>query len=121
MGGFIVQFRGLRYWRAGPIRWWRLPNLADEPKALSGDCPHQALLIAAVADCLADRIDVAGHGRFGDDASAPHRVQQIMLADDAFVVPHQIDQQVEDLRSDRNRLGLPGELTPVSVEHAVSE
>ena len=34
---------------------------------------------------------------------------------------HQIEQQVEDLRPDRDRLGPPGELPPVGIEHVVSE
>ena len=52
----------------------------------------------------------------------PHTaLQQIVLADDALAVAHQVDQQVEDLRPDRNNLGPPGELPPVRVKHAVSE
>ena len=82
----------------------RLPDVADEAEPLAGDRPDQALLLAAVADRLAHRIDVAGQGRFGDDPPAPHRIQQVVLADDALAVLHQIEQQVEDLRPDRDRL-----------------
>ena len=94
---------------------------ADEPEAFAGERADQALLLAAVADRLAHRVDVTGQGRFGDDPPVPHRLQQIVLADDAFAVAHQVDQQVEDLRPNRNDLGPPGELPPVRVKHAVSE
>ena len=96
-------------------------DVADEPESFAGDRADQALLLAAVADRLAHRIDVTGQGRFGDDPPTPHRIQQIILADDALAVLHQVEQQVEDLRPDRNRLGPPGELPPVGVEHVVSE
>jgi hypothetical protein len=50
------------------------------------------------------RIDMTGQGRFRDDPSVAHPVQQLILADDVLTVLHQIEQQVEDLRPDRNRV-----------------
>ena len=94
---------------------------ADEPEAFASERADQALLLAAVADRLAHRVDVTGQGRFGDDPSVPYRLQQIVLADDAFAVAHQVNQQVEDFRPNRNNLRPPGELPPVRVKHAVSE
>ena len=58
---------------------------------------------------------------FGDDAPGPHRVQQVILADDVLAVLHEIEQQIEDLRPDRNGLGMPGQLPPIRVERIVSE
>src|SRR5918994_1851026 len=52
-------------------------------------------------------IDMTGERRFGDDPSVPHHIQQLVLADDVLTVLHQIEQQVEDLRPDRNGLGAP--------------
>jgi len=90
-------------------------------EAFAGDCSDEALFLAAVADRLADRIDMTGRSRFRDKASAPHCVQQVVFSDDALAILHQIDQQVEDLGPDRNRLGSPGQLPSVGVEHVASE
>ncbi len=108
-------------WPPGESARLRFPNVADEPEAFAGDCADQALLFAAVADRLADRIEMTGEGRFGDDPATPHCVQHVILADDALAVPNQIEQQIEDLRPDGDHLGPPGELAPVGVEHAVGE
>jgi hypothetical protein len=64
---------------------------------------------------------MTGQGRFRDDPSVAHPVQQLILADDVLTVLHQIEQQVEDLRPDRNRLGAPRELPSFRVEHVVLE
>ena len=45
---------------------------------------------------------------FGHDAAAPDRRDQIVLADDAVAVLHQVNQQVEHLRLDRNQLARRG-------------
>ena len=49
-------------------------DLADEAETLAGDRPDQALLLAAVADGLANRVDMAGQRRFRDDPAAPYRL-----------------------------------------------
>jgi hypothetical protein len=99
----------------------RFSDLANEPEALAGNRSDQALTFTAIADRLANCIDMAGHRRFRDDPPAPHRMQQAILADNALAVLHQVDQQVEDLRPNGNRLGSPGQLPPLRVEHAVSK
>ena len=43
------------------------------------------------------------------------------IADDVLAVPHQMEQQVEDLRPDGDRLGAARELPPVRVDHVVLE
>lgn len=48
-------------------------------------------------------------------------MQKIILADNTLAIRHQIDQQVEDLPPRRDDLGLPGELPPIRVEHAISK
>jgi hypothetical protein len=103
------------------VRRFHLPNVADKPDTLARDRPDQALLVPAVADCFAHRVDMAGQSRLGDDSPVPHRVEQVVLADDALAVPHQEKQQVEDLWPDRNRAGLPHEFPPVGIERAISD
>ncbi len=97
------------------------PHITDEPEALPRDRSEQVLLLAAVADCLADRVDMTGQGRFGNDPAAPHRIQQAILADHAVAVLHEIEKQIEDLRPNRNRFVPARQLSLLGVEHAVSE
>ena len=73
-------------------------HVADKAQALARDGADQPLLVAVVADRLADGIDPAGQRRFRDDAAAPDRRDQVVLADDAVAVLDQADQQVEHLR-----------------------
>jgi hypothetical protein len=93
--------------------------LQDASRA--GDRPDQALLFTAVTDRLAHGVDVAGQGRFGDDAPAPDHSQQVVLADDVLAILHEVEQQVEDLRPNRDGLGMPGQLPPIGVERVLSE
>ena len=58
---------------------------------------------------------------FGDDPSVPDRVEQIVLADDVLAVLDQMDEQVEDLRPDRDGPRSPGEFPPVKVEQIIFE
>src|ERR1700710_1595647 len=92
-----MRWGGLRHSRS--VRRLDLADVADKAKSLAGDGPDQALFPAAVADRLAHRIDMTGQRRLGDDTAAPYRAQHIVLADDVLPVPHQIDQEVEHLRS----------------------
>jgi len=81
-----------------------LLHLADEAKAPARNGANQPLLLAAVTDRLARRVDAAGQGRFRYDAADPDRGDEIVLTDDVIAVAQQIDQQVEDLRLDSNRV-----------------
>ena len=58
---------------------------------------------------------------FGDDPAAPDRLQEIVLADDAFAVPNQVDQEVEDLRFERDPLAAPPEFAPINVKHMIGK
>ena len=105
-GPWGIRRRGIRRGLDGiGCRRLRFPDLADEAESLARDGADQALLLAAVADRLAHRVDVAGQSRFGNDASGPDRVQKGILADDVLAVLHEVKQQIEDLRADRNDLG----------------
>ena len=102
------------------VRGFRL-HVADEAKAFSRKGADHDLILAAVADRPARRVDPARQRGFGDDAAIPDRLDQIVLGDDVVAVFDQVNQQVEDFRPNRNNLRPPGELPPVRVKHAVSE
>jgi hypothetical protein len=56
-----------------------------------------------------------------DNRAAPHRFQQVVLADDAIAVPNQIDQEIKDLRFERDQLGAPPELPPVNIKRVIAK
>ena len=91
-------------------------DVADEAEALARNGADQLLLFATVADRLARGVDPAGQGRVRHDAAAPDRSDEIVLADDVVAAFDQIDQQVEHLRLDGNRLGAAAQLPPVGVK-----
>ncbi len=96
-------------------------HVANEAEALARNCAEQLLLLAIVTDGLAYRIDVAGERRFRDDATGPHGLEQMILADDAVTILQQIEQQVEDLRAYGDGVRGAGELAPIRVEDAICE
>jgi hypothetical protein len=51
-----------------------------------------------------------------DNPAVPDRSDEIVLADDAVAVLHQVDQQVEHLRLDINRLGPAAQFAPVGIK-----
>ena len=69
----------------------------------------------------ARRIDAIGNSRFRDDAAVPYGPQQLVCGDDAFRVLHEIDQQVEDLGLDHDRLGAAPQLAPRDIEEVIVE
>src|SRR6266446_8015495 len=93
---------------------------ADKATALTGHGPNQILRRAAVADRLAHRVDPAGHCRFGHDPAAPDRLQQVVPADDAVAVLHQVNEKVEDLRFERDQLAAPPEFAPIYVKYMIA-
>src|SRR5262252_8417466 len=95
--------------------------MADEAETLAGDRPDKALLLAGVADGLANRVDVTGDRRFRDDPAAPYRLQQVVLANDAVAVPDEMQQQVEDLRPDGHDFRAMCELPAFRVEHVAAK
>jgi hypothetical protein len=58
---------------------------------------------------------------FGDDPATPDRLQQIVFADDAFAVPDQVNQEVEDLRFECDPLAVPPEFAPIDVKQVIGK
>ncbi|MCY1235083.1 hypothetical protein D9M72_476870 [compost metagenome] len=85
-GGFVDA------WSIGLARLPRPagPDFANEAVTLAGDRANEALLLSAIADRLANRVDMAGDGRFRDDPAAPHCLEQVILADDSIAVADQM-------------------------------
>ena len=93
----------------------------DKADVLAWYGADQPLDFTAVADRPAHRADAASQGRFGDDPPTPYRGQQVVLADHPVAVLQEIDQEIEDLRFEGDRLCAPPLLPPVRVEHMIAE
>src|SRR5262245_56627302 len=93
----------------------------DEAKAFLGECPNEALLVAAVANGPAHRIYPAGQRRFRNNSAAPNRGDEVVLADDTVTIFHQINQHIEDLRFESDKLAAAAQFAPVGVQQAVFE
>jgi len=79
------------------------------------------LCLAIVAERSARRIYAGGERRIQHDPSAPYRLQQVVLADDRIPLLHQIEEEVEDLRFDGDRLGAAPQLAPLVIEHVIAK
>jgi hypothetical protein len=101
--------------RVGSRRCFR--ELTDKPESSARDCPDQTLLFAAVAERMTRGMNVASQCRQGHGPAAPDGVEEFIFTDHPLVIAYQIDQQVENLRSNCNQLGPAPQLTPFDIEH----
>ncbi len=97
---------------AGPA----VPDVADKADALAGKRPHQTLRRTVVAERAAHRVDPRRQRRFGDDAPAPHLLQQIVLADDPVAVPHEIAKQIEGFGFEIYNLAAAAQFAAFDIE-----
>jgi hypothetical protein len=93
----------------------------DELVAPAVHRPDDRLAAAVVGDRLAHRLDARGERRLGDEAVAPHLVEQLLLADHASPPLHEIRQQVERLRFELDLLAVAAQHDPLEIELAVRE
>ncbi len=96
-----------------------LLDLADEAEAALVEGADEDLIVAAVADRLAGCVDAARQRRLGHDAAVPDLVKDLVLRDDAVVVPDQEGQKVEDLRLDMHGLAAAAQLLPAKIKLVV--
>ena len=81
-----------------------LLHLADEAESALVDGADHLLRAAVVADRAPRRADARVERRVRHHAPLPHRLEQLVLADDAIAVLQQIGEHVEHLRLDRHGL-----------------
>jgi hypothetical protein len=90
--------------------------VAYETKTLARYSADQFLLLAAVTDRFARRVDAAGHRRVRHDTAAPYCSDQILPADDTVAIQQQVDQEIEYLRFDGNRIGASAQFAPLAIK-----
>ena len=98
-----------------------LPNFADEPETSAHNGAKTGLLLARIADRPARSGNPAGEGGLRHDAAAPNRLDQFVFADDTVTMLEQVNQDVEDLRLDVNRLAATTQLPTVWINFAVTK
>jgi hypothetical protein len=76
---------------------------------------------AVIADRAAHFHDAARHHRVGDELARPHMLQQLVAADHALVVLHQVGQHVEHARLEVLRLAADAELARRDAQLASTE
>ncbi|MCY1400555.1 hypothetical protein D9M71_156480 [compost metagenome] len=64
---------------------------------------------------------MAGDRRLRNDPAAPHRLEQIVLADNAIAIADELQQQVENLWPDGHGLPAQGQFPALLIEHVVSK
>jgi hypothetical protein len=80
-----------------------LTYIANEADALARQRLDEPLILAVIANRGASGMDMGVQRGLGDDAALPDGPDEIVLADYPFAVRNQIEQEIEDLRLDRNR------------------
>ena len=110
-----LRLRGRKTCRGPRRRLIEFAYLADKAHALAVHGTNDALRRAAVVDGLSRRVQARRQCRVGDDPPAPNPLDQIVLADDPAAVLHQIDQQVEYLRFERDLPRAAAQLAPLGI------
>jgi len=97
-----------------PDLHWR-----DEAKAFPGKSADEVLPLAVVTDGLSHAIDPAGQVGFRNNAPAPHRRDEVVLADHAVAIFDQVDQNIENLRLNRNNRAACAQLAALAIERII--
>src|SRR5262249_34611356 len=79
------------------------------------------LVVAAVADDATCSIEAAVQGGLRHDPPAPHRRQQVVLADNSFSIADQVEKHIEDLRLDVDRFATARQFAPRRMEDGIAE
>jgi hypothetical protein len=98
-----------------------LCHVGDKAHAFARDSADHSLSRAAVANRLACRVEAGGHGGFGDGPATPDAHDQIVLTDDTVAVVDEVNEEVEDLRFERDWLAVPAQLAALDIQHAIGK
>ena len=85
------------------------------------DRAKHGLPLAVIADRPSHRRDAAGQSRFRDDAPAPDRSEEIVLADHPVPIFDQIDKKIKDLWLDLNEIGSAPQFAAADIERISAE
>jgi hypothetical protein len=91
-------------------------HLCNKADALAGHRAYDGLRRTAVANRSSSRIKTGGNRRIGDDPTTPNRGNQVIPTDDPAAVSQEVDEEVEDLRFDRNLLATPTQFVALNIQ-----
>jgi hypothetical protein len=89
--------------------------------ALARNGPYQLLVPAIILERLSRRVDAAAQGRVRGDPAAPDRRDEIVPADNTRAILDQINQYIEHLRFDVDRLASSAQLASIRIKQMVGE
>src|SRR5215813_1479108 len=89
---------------------------ADKAHTPAGDGADGLLLLSVVANRFARGVDPTCQRRVRNNAAAPDRCDEVVLAHDAVSIRDQVEQQVEYLRLQSNQLGAASKLSSVGIK-----
>ena len=78
--------------------------------------PDENLVVSVVTKRAPGAIDAAGERGLGDDPAIPDRLDQLILADNPVMVAHQVNDEIEHLGLDMDRLPKPAQLLLAEVD-----
>jgi hypothetical protein len=90
--------------RRGCCRGRDVGHLRDEPETVPVLGAQHRLALAVVPYRLASLLHGPGERRWGDAHARPQGVEQLVRGNDALAALDQVDEEVEDLRLDRDPL-----------------
>jgi hypothetical protein len=96
-------------------------HFTNETESTSGHRPYESLFRAGIADGSPRGAHSAGEGIVRYNPAIPYSPDELVFADDAVSMPHEVDEDVEDLRLDMHDGAVSIELTPIAIDLAVSE
>src|SRR5688572_14052497 len=103
------------------MRVVRLLDGSDEPEPLARYGTYEALILAAVADHTARRVDAYGNRGIGNETAAPDMQEQVVARDHPVPASHQMLDQVEHLRLHIHQCPVASQLATVGVKHAIGK
>jgi hypothetical protein len=97
------------------------PHHADEAHALACDGPDQPLLAPAVVQRTPRSIDATRERRFRHDPAVPDGIDQVIACNHPIAIAHEIMNQIEHLRLDRDERSAPAQLAAFGIKQKFLE
>src|SRR5262249_4002496 len=116
-GSFRIRVR--RNGRSDMTGAFDFSHFPDETKTLSRERADQPLTFTAVPYRCPRRVDPCSKRRIRNGAALPHMGDQLPLADHPISVPHEVCQEIENSRLNRNDPAPALQFAALGMEHIV--
>ena len=82
---------------------------------------NKHLIGAIVADGASCGADARAERSLRDDAALPYDIDDLALADNSIAIPNEVDEQIENLRLDRDQFVPSPQFIPRDIDFKVVE